>query len=138
VTSTPGTVRACAADNAHKPSARGRTASSWVAKHRDYVIVSWASAFDVGAASELDFAALRVNPESFFDIPTEPTPATDERDQGVRRSRREGSLGDLLGIDAVEPDGLIVTETGRYVRVIACESRIGRRSTTSAPSSKPQ
>jgi hypothetical protein len=43
------------------------------------------------------------------------------RPRAVRRSRREGSLGALLGIAAVEPDGLIVTDSGRYVRVIACE-----------------
>jgi hypothetical protein len=34
---------------------------------------------------------------------------------------RTGSLGRLLPIDLVEPDGLVVTSEGRYVRVIECE-----------------
>jgi hypothetical protein len=34
---------------------------------------------------------------------------------------RVGSLGDLLPIALVEPDGLIITTGGRYVRLIECE-----------------
>jgi hypothetical protein len=34
---------------------------------------------------------------------------------------RTGSLGRLLPVDVVEPDGLIVTSDGRYVRLIECE-----------------
>ena len=37
------------------------------------------------------------------------------------RKARTGSLGRLLPIDVVEPDGLIVTSDGRYVRLIECE-----------------
>ena len=42
-------------------------------------------------------------------------PATRSRD------RRVGAIGDLIDIAAVEPDGLIVTRDGMYVRVIDCE-----------------
>ena len=38
----------------------------------------------------------------------------------VRRAR-VGSLADLLPIAAVEPDGLVITTDGRYVRVIECD-----------------
>ena len=34
---------------------------------------------------------------------------------------RVGSLGDVLPVAMVEPDGLIVTTDGRYVRVLECE-----------------
>lgn len=34
---------------------------------------------------------------------------------------RTGSLGDLLPISLVEPDGLIITTDGRYVRLIECD-----------------
>ncbi|MHB8657715.1 MAG: hypothetical protein ACYC91_07125 [Solirubrobacteraceae bacterium] len=34
---------------------------------------------------------------------------------------RTGSLGRVLPIDLVEPDGLVVTADGRYVRLIECE-----------------
>jgi len=34
---------------------------------------------------------------------------------------RTGSLGRVLPVDVVEPDGLIVTSTGRYVRLVECE-----------------
>ena len=34
---------------------------------------------------------------------------------------RVGSLGSVLPIALVEPDGLIVTTDGRYVRVIECD-----------------
>jgi hypothetical protein len=34
---------------------------------------------------------------------------------------RTGSLGRVLPVDLVEPDGLIVTSDGRYVRLIECE-----------------
>ena len=34
---------------------------------------------------------------------------------------RVGSIGRVLPVDAVEPDGLIVTSDGRYVRLIECE-----------------
>jgi len=37
------------------------------------------------------------------------------------RQRRTGSLGELLPIAAVEPDGLVVTTDGRYVRLIDCQ-----------------
>jgi hypothetical protein len=37
------------------------------------------------------------------------------------RKARTGSLGRLLPVDVVEPDGLIVTSDGRYVRLIECE-----------------
>jgi hypothetical protein len=37
------------------------------------------------------------------------------------RRSRFGSLGDLVPIAAVEPDGLVVTTDGRYVRVIECD-----------------
>ena len=37
------------------------------------------------------------------------------------RKARTGSLGPLLPVDVVEPDGLIVTSDGRYVRLIECE-----------------
>ena len=40
----------------------------------------------------------------------------------ARRSRRmTGSLADLLPVSVLEPDGLIVTTAGRYVRLIECE-----------------
>lgn len=39
----------------------------------------------------------------------------------MKRSTRTGSLGELLPIAAVEPDGLMVTTDGRYVRLIECE-----------------
>ena len=35
--------------------------------------------------------------------------------------RRVGSLGSVLPISLVEPDGLIVTTDGRYVRLIECD-----------------
>ena len=35
--------------------------------------------------------------------------------------RRVGSLGALLPVALVEPDGLIVTTEGSYVRLIECE-----------------
>lgn len=38
----------------------------------------------------------------------------------IRRART-GSLGELLPIALVEPDGLLVTTDGRYVRVIECD-----------------
>ena len=38
----------------------------------------------------------------------------------MRRSR-PGSLGSVLPISLVEPDGLIVTTDGRYIRVIECD-----------------
>ena len=38
-----------------------------------------------------------------------------------RSDRRMGSLADLIDIAALEPDGLIVTRDGTYVRVIDCE-----------------
>src|SRR6185437_11870344 len=39
-----------------------------------------------------------------------------------RRSRRmTASLADLLPLSVLEPDGLIVTTNGRYVRMIECE-----------------
>ena len=34
---------------------------------------------------------------------------------------RVSSLGDLLPVALVEPDGLIVTTDGKYVRLIECE-----------------
>ena len=37
------------------------------------------------------------------------------------RRTRPGSLGSLLPISLVEPDGLIVTTDGRYIRVIECD-----------------
>jgi hypothetical protein len=37
------------------------------------------------------------------------------------RDRRVGSIADLIDIAALEPDGLIVTTDGTYVRVIDCE-----------------
>ena len=37
------------------------------------------------------------------------------------RKARPGSLGRVLPIDLVEPDGLIVTSDRRYVRLIECE-----------------
>ena len=37
------------------------------------------------------------------------------------RRSRTGSLGELLPIAAVEPDGLIVTVDGRYVRLVECQ-----------------
>ena len=40
---------------------------------------------------------------------------------GAMRKARTGSLGRLLPVDVVEPDGLIVTSDGRYVRLIECE-----------------
>ena len=43
------------------------------------------------------------------------------RGGGAMRKARTGSLGRLLPIDVVEPDGLIVTSDGRYVRLIECE-----------------
>jgi hypothetical protein len=36
--------------------------------------------------------------------------------------RRVGAIADLLDIAAIEPDGLVVTGDGTYVRVIDCES----------------
>ena len=36
-------------------------------------------------------------------------------------SRQTGSLGELLPIAAIEPDGLIITTDGHYVRLIECE-----------------
>lgn len=39
----------------------------------------------------------------------------------MSRKARSGSLGELLPLAAVEPDGLLVTTTGQYVRLIACE-----------------
>ena len=36
-------------------------------------------------------------------------------------SRRTGSIADLIDIHALEPDGLIVTGAGEYVRVIDCQ-----------------
>jgi hypothetical protein len=38
-----------------------------------------------------------------------------------RRAAQTGSLGELLPIALVEPDGLIVTTDGRYVRLIECD-----------------
>ena len=40
---------------------------------------------------------------------------------GVSRTARTGSLGELLPLAAVEPDGLLVTTGGRYVRLIECQ-----------------
>jgi len=37
------------------------------------------------------------------------------------RNARTGSLGRLLPVDVVEPDGLIITLDGHYVRLIECE-----------------
>jgi hypothetical protein len=37
------------------------------------------------------------------------------------RETRTGSLGDVLPISLVEPDGLIITNDGRYVRLIECD-----------------
>jgi len=37
------------------------------------------------------------------------------------RDRRVGAIADLIDIAAIEPDGLIVTRDGTYVRVIDCE-----------------
>ena len=39
----------------------------------------------------------------------------------MSRRARTGSLGELLPIAAVEPDGLMVTTDGRYVRLIECQ-----------------
>src|SRR5579884_3464045 len=39
----------------------------------------------------------------------------------MMRRARAGSLGCVLPIDVVEPDGLIVTSGGRYVRLVECE-----------------
>ena len=39
----------------------------------------------------------------------------------MSRSSRTGSLGEVLPIALVEPDGLLVTTDGRYVRVIECD-----------------
>ena len=39
----------------------------------------------------------------------------------MSRTARTGSLGELLPIAAVEPDGLLITTEGRYVRVIECQ-----------------
>jgi len=39
----------------------------------------------------------------------------------VSRRSQTGSLGELLPVAAVEPDGLIVTTDGRYVRLIECQ-----------------
>ena len=39
----------------------------------------------------------------------------------MMRRVRAGSVGRALPIDVVEPDGLIVTSTGRYVRLVECE-----------------
>jgi len=39
----------------------------------------------------------------------------------VSRRSKAGSLGELLPVAAVEPDGLIVTTDGRYVRLIECQ-----------------
>ena len=39
----------------------------------------------------------------------------------MSRTARTGSLGQLLPIAAVEPDGLLITTEGRYVRVIECQ-----------------
>jgi hypothetical protein len=36
-------------------------------------------------------------------------------------SRRAGSLGNVLPVQVVEPDGLVVTDDGRYVRILECE-----------------
>jgi hypothetical protein len=38
-----------------------------------------------------------------------------------RSDRRVGAIGDLIDIAALEPDGLLVTGDGTYVRVIDCE-----------------
>ncbi len=38
-----------------------------------------------------------------------------------RHDRRTGQIADLIDIAAIEPDGLIVTRDGTYVRVIDCE-----------------
>ena len=37
------------------------------------------------------------------------------------RDRRVGAIADLVDVAALEPDGLIVTRDGTYVRVIDCE-----------------
>ena len=39
----------------------------------------------------------------------------------MSRKARTGSLGELLPLAAVEPDGLLVTTAGRYVRLIQCQ-----------------
>ena len=39
----------------------------------------------------------------------------------MSRRARTGSLGELLPLAAVEPDGLLVTTAGRYVRLIECQ-----------------
>ena len=39
----------------------------------------------------------------------------------MSRTARTGSLGELLPLAAVEPDGLLVTTAGRYVRLIQCQ-----------------
>ena len=39
----------------------------------------------------------------------------------MSRTARTGSLGELLPLAAVEPDGLLVTTAGRYVRLIECQ-----------------
>ena len=39
----------------------------------------------------------------------------------MRRKARTGSLGELLPLAAVEPDGLLVTTAGQYVRLIQCQ-----------------
>jgi hypothetical protein len=38
-----------------------------------------------------------------------------------RGASRTGSLGDILPVALVEPDGLVITTDGRYVRVLMCE-----------------
>jgi hypothetical protein len=42
--------------------------------------------------------------------------------ESARSDRRVGAIGDLIDIAAIEPDGLVVTGDGGYVRVIDCES----------------
>ena len=39
----------------------------------------------------------------------------------MSRKARTGSLGELLPLAAVEPDGLLVTTAGKYVRLIQCQ-----------------
>jgi hypothetical protein len=48
-------------------------------------------------------------------------PATRPRRSPSRRDRRVAGLADLVDVAALEPDGLIVTRDGTYVRVIDCE-----------------
>ena len=39
----------------------------------------------------------------------------------ITRERRTGSIGELLPVSLVEPDGLLITTDGMYVRLILCE-----------------